>query len=160
MGAGKTTVGKALAALLHRDFLDSDQELERITGVDIQTIFDLEGEQGFRRREQQVIARLTNKHKLVLATGGGVILSSENRKLLRKSGTVIYLEASVDMQLKRTEHSTHRPLLQTENPRLRLDELMREREPLYRQEADITVRTGEQTSKHIAHIILSRLEAL
>jgi len=158
MGAGKTTVGRALAASLRMDFIDSDQELERTTGVDIQTIFDLEGEAGFRRREQQAISRLTEKKNLVLATGGGTILSPENRKALRKSGTVIYLAASVDMQLKRTRHSTHRPLLQTENPRQRLEALMAEREPLYLQEADLTITTGNQSSRNVAREIIVRLQ--
>jgi len=159
MGAGKTTVGKALASFLHMDFLDSDRELERSTGVDIQTIFDLEGESGFRRREQQMISLLTEKRNLVMATGGGTIVLAENRKALRKSGTVIYLAATVDMQLKRTRHSTHRPLLQTENPRQRLEQLMAEREPLYIQEADITIATGSQSSRNVAREIFNRLEA-
>jgi len=159
MGAGKTTVGKALASLLRMDFLDSDRELEHTTGVDIQTIFDLEGETGFRRREQQIIARLTEKRNLVLATGGGTILSEDNRKALRKSGTVIYLAATVEMQLKRTRHSSHRPLLQTENPRQLLEQLMAEREPLYLQEADIIVTTSNQSSKNVAREIINRLEA-
>jgi len=157
MGAGKTTVGKALASFLHMDFLDSDQELERTTGVDIQTIFDLEGEAGFRRREQKIISHLTAKRNLVMATGGGTILLAENRKALRKSGTVIYLAATVEMQLNRTRYSTHRPLLQNENPQQLLETLMAEREPLYLQEADITVATGNQSSRNVAREIMLRL---
>jgi shikimate kinase len=141
MGSGKTAVGKALAKALQLSFIDSDAEIERRTGVDIAFIFEKEGEEGFRQRERDVIADLTGGTDIVLATGGGAVICEENRKHLAERGCVVYLETSVTQQLERTRHGKHRPLLVTDDPRARLEELLRVREPLYREIADITVRT-------------------
>jgi shikimate kinase len=141
MGSGKTAVGKALAKALQLSFVDSDTEIERRTGVDIAFIFEKEGEAGFRQREREIIADLTLREDIVLATGGGAVLSEDNRRNLAQRGCVVYLETSVTQQLERTRHGKHRPLLVTEDPRVRLEDLLRVREPLYREVADIAVRT-------------------
>jgi len=144
MGSGKSTVGRALAARLGLDFLDSDKLIEKRTGVDIPYIFEKEGEAGFRQREASVIEEVSMLPHLVLATGGGAILDAGTRQRLASRGTVVYLEATVEQQLRRTRGSTHRPLLQTEDPRSRLEELMVVRAPLYQSLADLTVRTSRR----------------
>jgi len=141
MGAGKSTIGRQLSKQLKRPFHDSDHEIETRTGVDIPLIFELEGEAGFRRREAAVIDELTQLPDIILATGGGAILDTLNRQHLRERGTVIYLHTSVDQQLKRTCRDRNRPLLQTDDPRSRLAVLMTEREPLYREIADLVIDT-------------------
>ncbi len=154
MGAGKTTVGRQLAKRLKMDFLDSDHEIEKRTGVAISVIFEIEGEDGFRKRETAILQELTRRRNVVLATGGGAILSEENRRNLRKSGTVVYLHATVDTQLERTRNAKNRPMLDTEDPRATLDALMSVREPLYRQEADLVVNAGASSpSTVIAEIV-------
>jgi len=141
MGAGKSTIGRQLSKQLKRPFHDSDHEIETRTGVDIPLIFELEGEAGFRRREAAVLDELTQLPDIILATGGGAILDPLNRQHLRERGTVIYLHTSVDQQLKRTCRDRNRPLLQTDDPRGKLAALMAEREPLYREIADLVIDT-------------------
>ena len=158
MGAGKSSIGRKLAAALGLRFLDSDSEIESRTGVDIPLIFDIEGEEGFRRRERQAIEELSANDAIVLATGGGAILSGETRRMLRDRGLVVYLETSVDEQLRRTRRDRRRPLLQTENPRERLQALMDEREPLYRDTAHITVNTDKGAIMHVVRQIIRALE--
>ncbi len=150
MGSGKTAVGKQLARLLSRDFMDTDAEIELRTGVDIPFIFEKEGEEGFRRRESQVIDQLTQKNNLVLATGGGAILISANRKYLASRGYVIYLQASVEQQLERTRRSRNRPLLETEDPEEQLAELMLDRHALYKEVADYAVTTDGRRVQAVA----------
>ena len=144
MGSGKTAVGRQLARHLQMEFVDSDNEIERRTGVDITFIFDKEGERGFRVRECAVIAELAARDNLVLATGGGAVLDPGNRRLLSDSGTVVYLRTSLAHQLERTRHSKNRPLLQNEDRAAVLQRLMEERGPLYEEMADIVVTTGNQ----------------
>jgi shikimate kinase len=141
MGSGKSAVGKRLATRLRRTFHDSDTEIERRTGVDVAYVFEKEGEAGFRRRESEVIAELTQLEDIVLATGGGAVLDPMNRQHLAERGYVVYLEASVEQQFGRTRGSKSRPLLAGEDRRARLAELMSVREPLYRAIADCCVRT-------------------
>ncbi len=157
-GAGKTTIGRYLAAALGYDFDDSDQEIQQRTGVDIPTIFEFEGEEGFRRREAQVVDALTQREHLVLATGGGVILNPENRKCLTSRGWVIYLFCSPEQQYERTARDRNRPLLQTENPLQRLKDLMAQRDPLYRNVADLVITTEKRTAATVVRDIRKRLE--
>lgn len=154
MGAGKTTTGRQLAKALGLDFFDSDREIESLTGVDIPLIFEYEGEEGFRKREQQMIAALTLNSGIVLATGGGAVLRQENRQCLIDNGYVVFLECSVSRQLERTGRDQHRPLLNTENPRQRLESLMRVREPLYRSCADVVVDTGQANRRNVVKEIV------
>jgi len=161
MGAGKTTIGKRIADLRNMDFLDSDHEIEKRTGVDISFIFEMEGEEGFRKREQQMITELTQHDNTVMATGGGVVLDSENRDLLSARGVVIYLETSLQQQLARTKHSRNRPLLEeSEDVETTLRKLMEERDPLYREVADLVVTTGDQPARKLAREIVERLETV
>ena len=145
MGAGKTSVGRVLAKRLNKVFHDSDQVIEERTGVKIPVIFEIEGERGFRSRESAVLDELTMLDNVVLATGGGAVLASENRERLQARGTVVYLRASVKDLLNRTRHDKNRPLLQTADPRARLNELFDMRDPLYREVAHITIDTGSQS---------------
>ncbi len=147
MGAGKSTVGRLLAKTLGSQFVDSDREIEQRAGVSIPTIFEYEGESGFRKREGEVLAELARLDGIVMATGGGSIMSEENRVLLHQCGFVVYLQCSIDKQLERTGRDPNRPLLQTGNPREKLRELFRTREPYYRALADFTVDTGQCTSR-------------
>ena len=157
MGAGKTTIGRQLAAALGYEFEDSDHEIQRRTGVDIPTIFEFEGEHGFRQREAQVIDELTQYHNLVLATGGGAVLNPENRKHLASRGRVIYLYCSPEQQYHRTARDRNRPLLQTENPLQRLKGLTKERDPFYRQVADLVVSTEKRAAAAVVREIRRRL---
>jgi shikimate kinase len=141
MGAGKSTIGRQLATSLHLPFRDSDREIEKRTGVDIPTIFEFEGEEGFRSRETAMLEELCGQEGIVLATGGGAVMRAHNRALLKDCGLVVYLRTSIQTQLRRTARDRNRPLLQTEDPRARLQELMRIRDPLYREIADLTVDT-------------------
>lgn len=159
MGAGKTAIGRELAKQLQLDFLDSDQEIERRTGADIQLIFEKEGEAGFRRREREVIAELTQRDNLVLATGGGAVLDAANRAALRDRGFVIYLKASVDAQLARTAPGHNRPLLQTDDREGRVRQLFGIRSPLYEELAQLTVDTDGGQVKEIARRIIQELES-
>ena len=141
MGAGKTTIGRLLAQQLKLEFIDSDTEIEARTGADIPWIFDVEGEEGFRDREQQVIEELTQRDDIVLATGGGAVLRAPNRSALGGRGFVIYLYATVDEQVKRTRRDRKRPLLQKGDPEQTLRTLMEIRDPLYREIADHIIET-------------------
>jgi shikimate kinase len=158
MGAGKSTIGRQLAKQLRLEFHDSDHEIEARTGVDIPLIFELEGEAGFRRRESAIIDELTRLEGIVLATGGGAILDPVNRDHLRSRGQVLYLHASVDQQLARTRHDRNRPLLQTDDPRQRLEELMAVREPLYRETANRVINTDTKRVRDVVREIIGLLK--
>lgn len=142
MGAGKSTVGRLLARRASFDFIDCDRELEARSGVSIATIFELEGEPAFRRREAALIDELTRRERIVLATGGGAILDEKNRQCLRERGLVIYLRASLDEILRRTQRDRSRPLLQTPDRRDRIGQLLSQREPLYEAIAHVTVQSS------------------
>jgi shikimate kinase len=150
MGAGKSAVGRQLARLLHFDFVDSDDEIERRTGVDIAFIFEKEGEEGFRTRETKVIDELSQRQGIVLATGGGAVMDPENRNRLGARGYVIYLHTTVQQQLQRTNRGRNRPLLENADPEQVLTELMEIRDPLYREIADLTVETDGRHVKEVA----------
>lgn len=156
MGAGKTTIGRQLAKALQWPFYDSDKAIEESTGVDIPTIFEFEGENGFRLREQKMLQQLTALSGIVLATGGGAILSEHNRVLLKNHGFVVYLQCSVERILERTRKDTQRPLLRTDNPRARIEELLRQREELYIATADYRIDTGQFQSKLVVKNILKQ----
>jgi len=159
MGAGKSTIGRELADKLHLDFYDSDQEIERRTGADIAWVFDLEGEEGFRKREEEVIDDLSEMQGIVLATGGGSVVSAQVRNRLSARGIVVYLETTIDKQVARTQRDRRRPLLQTsEEPRTVLENLAVERNPLYEEIADVIVQTDDQSAKVVAHKIVDRLD--
>lgn len=158
MGSGKTAVGKQLARDLDLDFVDSDTEIEKRTGVDISYIFEKEGETGFRVREREMIAELASRQGIVLATGGGAVLEPENRRLLTACGTVVYLQTTVEQQLERTRHTRHRPLLLGRDPETVLTELMRIRAPLYEEVADLTVKTGGRRIGAVVSEIRKALE--
>ncbi len=150
MGAGKSTIGRQLAQLLHYEFIDSDHEIEARTGADIPWIFDVEGEEGFRHREETVIDELTQRDGIVLATGGGAVTREPNRKVLSARGTVVYLKTSIEQQLQRTAKDRKRPLLQNAEPERVLTELMKVREPLYLEVADHVVDTDASNIKDVA----------
>jgi len=154
MGAGKTTIGRQLAKTLRLPFYDSDKAIEERTGVDIPTIFEFEGEDGFREREQRMIQELTQMQGIILATGGGAILREENRLCLQKNGFIVYLQCSIDRILERTRRDTQRPLLQTENPRASIEALFEQREPLYLSCADFKIDTSVMSSKDVVGCIL------
>ena len=158
MGAGKTTVGRLLARRLKRAFFDSDHEIERRCGVRVPVIFDIEGEPGFRAREAHVIAELAAHDDIVLATGGGAVLDAGTRRRLAARGTVVYLHARPADLVQRVRHDRNRPLLATADPLQRLEELYAQRDPLYREIADLVVDTGEQSAQTLARHLLARLE--
>ncbi len=160
MGAGKTTIGRHVAAMLGMEFADSDQEIEARTGANIPLIFEIEGEEGFRRREAAVIADLVLRPNLVLATGGGVVLNSANREALRNHGTVVYLRAATEILVERTRRDRGRPLLQTADPHGRIEELMRQRDPLYRSTAHLIVDTDRRSPQAVARDVVTRLKTL
>jgi shikimate kinase len=157
MGAGKTSVGKLLARRLGKTFVDADHEIERVTGVRIPLIFEIEGEAGFRGRESRILAELTTRSHIVLATGGGAILLEQNRRLLSECGTVVYLRATPQDLWHRTRHDRNRPLLHTVNPLAKLNELFVERDPLYREVAHLVVDTGNQSLSSLAHRLEQKL---
>jgi shikimate kinase len=156
MGSGKTAVGKHLARLLDYPFLDSDHEIERRTGADIPLIFEREGEAGFRHREREMIAELSARQHIVLATGGGAVLDARTREELKARGWVVYLETSVSQQAERAGRTRHRPLLHGADPAERLGELLRVREPLYREIADLTVPTDQRRVPSVAEFIAQK----
>lgn len=158
MGAGKSTIGRQLAQSLGYEFQDSDQEIQRRTGVDIATIFEFEGEQGFRNRERTVIEELAQQDNIVLATGGGAVMVAENRQQLAARGLVIYLHCSPEQQYARTARDRSRPLLDTDDPQQKLKDLMAEREPVYRQVADMVVSTERRGTSSVVKEIRRRLE--
>ncbi|AWX13324.1 shikimate kinase I [Mergibacter septicus] len=159
MGAGKSTIGRQLAQLLNMDFVDSDQEIEQRAGADIGWIFDVEGEDGFRKREERIINELSQRQGLVLSTGGGSILSKETRNHLSARGIVIYLETTVEKQYQRTQRDKKRPLLQgVEDPRQVLEDLAKVRNPLYEEIADIRLQTDDQSAKLTASRIIELLQ--
>ncbi len=157
MGAGKTTVGRLLANFLEKKFYDSDREIQKRTGVSIPLIFEIEGEAGFRKRETEMLSELMKTGNIVLATGGGAVLSAENREMLKRSGTVIYLRATIDDLWRRTRHDKNRPLLQTQDPRTKLTELYTQRDPLYRETAHIIVESGKRSARHLAQLLAQQL---
>lgn len=159
MGAGKTTIGKQLAKALHLQFIDSDREIEARTGVGIPLIFELEGEAGFRKRERAVISELSTHADVVLATGGGAVLDPENRADLKRSGFVVYLCADVESLVERTAKDTKRPLLQTDDPALRIRQLLAIREPIYRGMADLVVETGTRSVRAVVDEVIKELRA-
>lgn len=157
MGSGKTAVGRHLARLLRFSFHDSDADIEAKTGVDIQFIFEKEGEAGFRVREKESIDRLTRLESIVLATGGGAVIEDDNRRVLAQRGVVVYLETSIEQQLDRTRHGRHRPLLNDTDPENKLAELMLRRAALYAQIADLTVSTDGRRVQLVADEIHGEL---
>lgn len=157
MGAGKSTIGRHLAQMLHLQFHDSDQEIESRTGADIGWVFDVEGEEGFRQREATVIADLTEKQGIVLATGGGSVQSKDIRNFLSARGIVVYLETTIDKQVARTQRDKRRPLLQVDDPREVLENLAEVRNPLYEEIADLIVKTDDQSAKVVANQIIEQL---
>ncbi len=159
MGSGKTTIGRSLAKKLNLRFVDADQEIEARTGASIPLIFEIEGEASFRQREADVIRDLTAQQGIVLATGGGAVLNEASRQFLRERGTVIYLRASVASILQRTSHDKNRPLLQTADPRAKIEALSLERAPLYQEVAHIIIETGRPNVHSVVHNILSQLQS-
>lgn len=157
MGAGKTTIGKALANSLGKEFIDSDHEIQDRTGVKIPVIFEIEGEAGFRKRESEVLVELVKKNNIVLATGGGAVLSRENRQILRRGGIVIYLRASVNDLYRRTRYDKNRPLLQTQNLFARLNELYAQRDALYRETAHVIIDSGKQGVRFLVQKLINKL---
>ncbi|WP_075321746.1 shikimate kinase AroK [Histophilus somni] len=159
MGAGKSTIGRQLAQILGMEFIDTDAEIEQRAGADISWIFDVEGEEGFRKREERIINELTQKQGIVLSTGGGAIVSKDNRNYLSARGTVIYLETTVEKQFQRTQRDKKRPLLQNvEDPRQVLEDLAKVRNPLYEEVADIILPTDEQSAKLMANQIIDLID--
>ena len=157
MGAGKTTLGKALAQRLRVEFHDTDKLLVERCGVPVATIFEIEGEEGFRRRESAVLAELAQQADGVVATGGGAILSAENRELMRTHGTVVYLRARLESLWERTRHDSSRPLLATPDPRATLAQILERRDPLYREAAHLIVDTGSQSAATLVARVMTAL---
>lgn len=157
MGAGKSTIGRLLAAELRLPFKDSDHEIEQRCGADIPWIFDMEGEEGFRDRETTILQELTQQRGIVLATGGGAIERAENRRMLLSRGYVVYLHTSVDRQFERTARDRKRPLLQTDDPRARLEQLMEHRDPLYRETADLVVMTDGRNARSLTQDLVAKI---
>ena len=157
MGSGKSTIGNIIAKWLHREFHDSDHYIEERTGVDIARIFDIEGEQGFRDREAHALNELLSVNNRVVATGGGSVLREENQVLLKQKGYIVFLDTSVSQQLQRLRRDKKRPLLQTENPRERLDALLEQRRPIYLNLADLSVKTDKRVARKLAADIIKQL---
>ena len=157
MGTGKTAVGKSLARQLGVPFVDSDAEIERVAGVDIPYIFEEEGEAGFRQRERDALAALCQREPIVLATGGGAILSPENRELLKATGVVVFLQTSIAQQKLRVGNGRGRPLLKGVNLAQRLEQLREQREPLYRETADIVLVTDNRRVAKVADLIMREI---
>lgn len=160
MGAGKSTIGRQLAKKLRRRFWDSDREIEERTGVSISWIFEMEGEAGFRDREQKMVDELSALDNVVLATGGGVVLAETNRQLLADRGTVVYLAARAEQLYRRMARDKSRPLLQTGDKRQQIKQLLAQRDPLYREIADIIVATGEQSVQRTVSEVIRQLEQM
>ena len=159
MGSGKTSVGKIVAKALAKEFHDTDQEIEANTGVDISYVFDVEGETGFRKREEKLVEAITQKKNIVLATGGGAIESENNRRCLANNGFVIYLETSLEDQVLRAKPSRQRPLLQDVEPKKKLQELMQKRKSLYESIADTIVKTEGHKPHSLAKQVIENFDA-
>lgn len=159
MGAGKSTIGRHLADLLHKSFVDSDHEIERRTGASVSLIFEIEGEEGFRRREAAVIEELTKRDEVVVATGGGAILAASNREALKSRGIVVYLQAPIDTLLARTQRDRNRPLLQDGERRTKFEDIMRVREPLYLATAHIVAPTDHRAPAVVAQDTAAKIRA-
>jgi len=157
MGSGKSTIGNIIASRLHREFQDSDHFIEKRTGVDIARIFDIEGERGFRDRESDALSELLSQNNRVVATGGGSVLRPQNQQLLKQKGFIIFLDTSVAQQLRRLARDKKRPLLQTENPRERLEAMFAERHPIYLDLADLAVKTDKRVARRQAADIINQL---
>ena len=157
MGSGKSTIGSIIARRLNREFQDSDHHIEERTGVDIARIFDIEGEAGFRDRETQALQELLGEHNRVIATGGGSVLRSENQKLLKQHGFIVFLDTSLNQQMHRLRRDKKRPLLQTEDPKKRLEALFKERRPIYLDLADLVVKTDKRVARRLAADIINQL---
>ena len=160
MGAGKSTVGRILSRRLGKRFVDTDHEIEKRNGVTIPVIFEIEGEDGFRRREQEVLADLAQEQGLVLSTGGGIVLKPENRETLRNHGFVVYLNARPELLAERTKHDRTRPLLNVDDPLTRLRELHAVRDPLYREVAHAVVETGRGAPQQVVQAILGEISRI
>lgn len=158
MGAGKSTVGRALARQLGWEFIDTDQVIEQATGVSIPTIFEIEGEDGFRKRESQTLAALLERPQCVLATGGGIVINPKNREMLKAMGDVVYLKASTHDLMERTKLDKNRPLLQHPDPESKIEELLKMRRPMYQECADLVIETGRQPVNQIVHKICKALK--
>ncbi len=158
MGSGKSAVGRQLAARLDRTFVDTDHEIEARTGVSIPVIFDIEGEAGFRKREELMIDELSQRSGLVMATGGGAVLCADTRVRLKERGFTIYLHAQVADLRHRTRNDRNRPLLACDDPKKRLEELLETRDPLYREVADLLIETGRPSVTRLVASIVERLE--
>jgi len=158
MGAGKTTIGRHLAKRLKMKFVDCDHEIEARSGVKIPVIFEIEGEAGFRRRESQMIEELAQQEGIVLATGGGAVMSPENRAILSRSGFVVYLCATPSALFERTRHDRNRPLLQVDDPMARIVALYEQRDPLYRQVADLIVEGNRQSPFSVVRMLERRIK--
>jgi len=157
MGSGKSTIGNIIAQRLHRDFQDSDHFIEKRTGVDVARIFDVEGEQGFRDRESNALIELLSENNRVIATGGGSVLRQQNQQLLKQKGYIVFLDTSINQQMQRLRRDKKRPLLQTENPRERLESLLAERRPIYLDLADLAVKTDKRMARRLAADIINQL---
>ena len=157
MGVGKSTIGKWLAKQLRYEFLDTDIELQKQTGADIPWIFEIEGEQGFRTRETGILSQLSQQENTVIATGGGIVLNQENRKIMVSTGLVIYLQASIELLLERTRFSRNRPLLEVVDRRAKFESLIKQRDPLYRRTADLIVRTKRGSPKRMAGKLIKEI---
>ena len=155
MGAGKTTIGRFLAENLNLEFVDLDAEIEERCGANIPWIFDVEGEEGFRKRESKMLDEVTSRNGVLLATGGGAVLSERNRQILKQRGYVVYLSASVGQLLERTAHDRNRPLLQVDNPREVIEKLITDRDPLYKEVADLVVVTEKRKPQLVAEDIVA-----
>ena len=157
MGSGKSTIGNIIAKRLHREFKDSDHFIENRTGVDIARIFDIEGEQGFRDRESNALSELLSENNRVIATGGGSVLRSENRQLLKQKGYIVFLDTTVNQQMQRLRRDKKRPLLQTDDPRARLESLLKQRRPIYLDLADLVIKTDKRVARRLAADIINQL---
>ncbi|WP_228129268.1 shikimate kinase [Pusillimonas sp. T7-7] len=158
MGAGKTTIGRHLARILDRDFVDLDHQLEARCGVRVSLIFDIEGEEGFRKRESVALDECSQRCNIVLATGGGAVLASENQRYLKERGVVVYLRATAEELFRRVARDRSRPLLQTPDPQARIRELLTQREPIYESLADLTLETGSTPAAQIVRVLVSMLQ--
>ena len=157
MGSGKSTIGNIIARRLHREFQDSDHFIEERTGVDVARIFDVEGEQGFRERESNALNELLSENNRVIATGGGSVLRQQNQQLLKQKGYLVFLDTTVNQQMQRLQRDKKRPLLQTENPRERLESLLLERRPIYLDLADLAIKTDKRMARRLAADIINQL---